>query len=124
MVAADLDAAGGGVHRGNANPAIDDEFLDRGVSDDNLFESFGGGFDNKEDADGLMEFHHLQREAGAEIAGLAVHDTDEAGDVMREFGAAAVAFVVDEGEIVFEADAAADGDDGTQERGGPERVRG
>ena len=46
---------------------------------------------------------------------MPVHDTDQAGDVVRQFCAAAEDLVIDGGEIVLEADAGADRANGSQD---------
>ena len=54
-----------------------------------------------------MQFHHLQRQAGAQIPLVPVHHAEQAGDVVGQLRAAAEALVVDGREVILEADAGA-----------------
>ena len=56
-----------------------------------------------------MNFNHLPGQSGAQVAGMTVHDSHQAGDVVREFRPASVSVVVDERKVVFKADPGTDG---------------
>ena len=49
-----------------------------------------------------MDFNHLPGQAGAQIGVGSFHDTEQPGDVVGDFRAAAKALVIDRREIVFE----------------------
>ena len=64
-----------------------------------------------------MNFHHLPGKAGAEIAGVAIHYTNQSCNVVRQLRAAAVSFVVDKAEVIFKADSRANRDGRGQKLG-------
>ena len=64
-----------------------------------------------------MDLHHLQGQAGAEVALIPVHDAEQRGDIMGKLRAATVAVVIDVAEIILEADPAAHGDHRAEDRG-------
>ena len=55
-----------------------------------------------------MNLDHLPGHSGPEIAGRAIHDTDQGGKIVRELGAGTDHHVIDMGEIVFMIDPGAD----------------
>ena len=91
--------------------------LSEALAFDHLHQAFRRGLDHEENAHRLVDLDHLPRQSGSQVAGVAIHHADQAGHIVREFRAAAVAVVVDEGEVVLETDARADGNNRGQQRG-------
>ena len=107
--------AGVGVDRDELHPAVDDQLGDFGLAAGHRQQRVGRRVDDDQQPHRLVDLHHLQRQAGAQVALVAVHHADEAGDVVRQLGAAAEDLVVDRGEVVLEADAGADRSDRGQD---------
>ncbi len=93
-VAEHFDMAVHWVEGGHPDPLIEQELAEFGVCTDGFEDPVGGGFHHEEDADGFVDLNGLHGESGAEVALIAVHDPEETADVVGQFGAASVAFVV------------------------------
>src|SRR5579883_185576 len=116
-VAIDVDAAGGRIDRRDSNPPVLDQLPERRARVHDVHEAFRSRLDDEENAHGLVNLDHLPGQAGAQVAGMAVHHTDEARHVVRQFRAAAVAIVIDERKVILEADAGAYGYHGGEQGG-------
>ncbi len=115
-VSPDVHTSRCGINRRDANPAILYQFLQGWARINHLAQAVRRRLDHEENADGLVDFNHLPGQSGAKIAGVAIHHTQQRGDVVREFGAAAVAVIVHEREVVFETDPRAHRDHSGHER--------
>ncbi len=80
--------------------------------------------DDDEQPHRLVDLGHLPRQAGAEVAARPVHDPEQGGDVVRQFGPAPVPGRVGVTEQVFQVDAAAHREHCRQRAGQHRRVRG
>ena len=74
----------------------------------------GRRLDDEQQPHRLVNLDHLPRQAGAQVAGGAVHHAQQRRDVVRQLRAAAPAGRVDVRKVVLQVDAAADRDDGLQ----------
>ena len=63
-----------------------------------------------------MDLDHLPRQSRSQIAGMAIHHTDQARHIVRKFRTATVTIVIDEREVVLQTDARADGNYSCQQR--------
>ena len=109
IVTADVNPARIRVDRSDADPAILHHLFQRRAGVYYLHETFRRRLDHEEQSHGLVDLHHLPRQSSSQVARVAIHHADEPRHVVRKFGAAPVAIVVDEGEVVLQADARADG---------------
>ncbi|KFB72381.1 MAG: hypothetical protein AW09_002429 [Candidatus Accumulibacter phosphatis] len=55
-----------------------------------------------------MDLDHLQRQAGSQVGTGPLHDSEQAGQVVHDFAATAIAFVIDGRKVIFQVDSGAD----------------
>ncbi len=55
-------------------------------------------------AHGFVDLGHLPGQAGAQVAGRPFHHAEQAGDIVRNLGTAAVVFAIHRGEVIFQVD--------------------
>src|SRR5262245_4419091 len=110
-VAIDTDVRRVGVERGEPNPFVADQAADRRLPLHNPQQGLRPGLDDEQDADRFVNFDHLPRQPGAQVARRPVHHAQKRGDVVGQLGAAAETGVIDDGKVVFETDAGADRND-------------
>ena len=113
-----------GIEDCELSPAIADDVGDVGVVIDDLEHGFGSGFDQEQESDGFVNIDALPWESGSEVAGGAIHNTEEGGDIMGQLCAAPPAAVINGGECVEQIDAFADGDDSGEDASEDGGVRG
>ena len=94
-----LNLAGVGIKNSELGPAIADDVGDVGVVIDDLEHGFGSGFDEEQESDGFVNIDALPWESGSEVAGGAIHNTEEGGDIMGQLCAAPPATVINGGEL-------------------------
>ena len=70
-----------------------------------LPKNLGFCFDYNLQTHRLMDFDHLSRQACTQIAGRTFHDAEHTCHVMRYFCSATETFVINSGEIIFQANA-------------------
>ena len=100
--------AGLRIEAGEPDPAVSHEPFDVRVALHDAPDAIRSAFHDDRQSRGLVDLDHLPRKAGAQIALRAIHHAEQRGDVVRQFGAAAIPGRIDVAEVVLEADA---GDD-------------
>ena len=96
------------------HPAIHDEPFHGGHAVERSLDLRDRSLDHDQQPHRLVDLHGLPGQAGSQIAGMAVHHADQAGDVVRQFRAAAIAPRVDARKHVGEIDPGADRSDRRQ----------
>jgi hypothetical protein len=97
-----------GCFGGENDPVLADQFLQGGLSLVDRTDDFQRLFDDHQQSHRFMDLDHLQRQAGSQVGTGPLHDSEQAGQVVHDFAATAIAFVIDGRKVIFQVDSGAD----------------
>ena len=110
----DSERAGVRMPGNELDPAVYHQSLDRRHRLGGGQDFFGSLIDDHKQPDWFVDFHHLPRQPRPQVTGMAVHHSDQSGDVVGQFRAGTIAESIDDGKEIFEIDARSYWPDGSQ----------